>query len=149
MKEHLGLFRQTIEKVIDKETGEELSTDVMNHQYLVGKPEEFYLVYNSLLNILAKWELSVSDLNLYSYLCVHYANGSIFNISESIKKEVGELNKKQPSSFNNSTRALLSIGLIVKVANKTYKLNPRYIYKGSSKNRSKALFEILQVDKNA
>lgn len=149
MNQHLRTHKQVVEQIVNSETGELEDIQVTNHQYLAGNPEEFYLAYTSLLNVWAKWDLSVSDLNLYSYLCAHYANGTAFNISEYVKKDVANISGRSPSSFNNSPRALLAKGLIVKVANKTYKINPRYIFKGSSANRNKALFEILQVNKDA
>lgn len=149
MKEHLRTSKQVIEQIVNPETGEVEDIQVTNHQYLAGNPDEFYLAYTALLNVWAKWDLSVSDLNLYAYLCKNYANGTPFNISEYVKKEVANITGRSATSFNNSPRALVSKGLIIRVSNKTYKINPRYIFKGSSSNRNKALFEILQTNKEA
>lgn len=148
MKEHLKVFKQEIERTVDPETGEELDISVHNHHYLAGE-EEFFLVYTSLMNVWERWNLSTSDLNLFGYLCNRYSNGSEFTITANIRNEIAELTDRKPTTFNNSTRALLDKKLIIKVSPRSYKLNPRYIFKGSSKKRNKALIEILSIDKNA
>lgn len=111
--------------------------------------KEFFLVFQELMNVWERWNLSTSDLNLFGYLCNRYSNGSEFTITANIRNEIAELTDRKPTTFNNSTRALLDKKLIIKISPRSYKLNPRYIFKGSSKKRNKALIEILSIDKNA
>lgn len=148
MSQHLRTFREEIEKTIDPETGEVIDLAVHKHNYLAGE-EEFFLVYTSLMNVWERWDLSTSDLNLFSYLCNRYSNGAEFTITSNMKAEIANISGRKPTTFNNSTRALIDKRLIIKISPRSYKLNPRYIFKGSSKNRNKALIEILSIDKNA
>lgn len=148
MKQQSRTFRETVERTVDSETGELIDVSVHKHNYLAGE-EEFFLVYTSLMNVWERWDLSTSDLNLFAYLCNRYSNGSEFTITANIRNEIAELTGRKPTTFNNTTRALIDRKLIIKVSPRSYKLNPRYIFKGSSKNRNKALIEILSIDKNA
>ncbi len=143
MKEHLKTSYVEVTEA-PNEDGVMGVIDIKRHQYLAGSGDEFFLVYSSLMNIWERWELSIADLNLYAHLCGKYANGSEFTINSTIKQRVADLSNKSITTFNNSTRNLLKKGLIVKVGHKLYKINPRHLFKGSSKNRKKALFEILQ-----
>ncbi len=148
MKAHLKTNRVDVVKIVDDKTGEILNEEVVFNKYLADSDDEFYLVFTSLMNIWEQWNLSVSDLNMFAYLCSKYANGAEFSITQNIKDQVAIKTGKSITTFNNTTRNLIKQGLLVKVGHKSYKLNPRHIYQGSSKNRKRALFEILNICPN-
>ena len=56
--------------------------------------------------------------------------------------------KKSVTSYNNSTRNLLTNNLIYSVKGRVYKINPKYAFNGSSKNRHKAVIEMLSICKD-
>lgn len=133
-----------IESVIDSETGEVLEVSAKNLKILVN-PSEFCLVYSGLWNVILGNPLSKADIELLSFLLAKYSDGTPFNISSFVKGEVAKYTGKAVTSYNNSTAKLLKYGLIFKVDNRVYKINPRYAFKGSSYNRKKAVIEMLEV----
>lgn len=144
MKAHVKTGNQKVNTYVDSQTGEILSTEIKTSNYVVTKGEEFCLLYTSCINILEKWNLSISDLQTFAYLCNHYANGQIFTMNQNIKIELGKMNKKSPTSYNNSTRNLLEKDLIVEAGHRAYRLNPKYIWKGDSNSRKLAILSIKE-----
>ena len=133
----------TINNVIDKETGEVLEVDIKKVSLVVDK-EKFALVYSYLWNTILESNLSISDIELLSYLILNYSGGSIFTISKTIKEIVASKAKKKASSYNNSTKKLIDNEFILKVDNRNYVLNPKLVYEGSSTNRKKLIISIIE-----
>lgn len=144
MKLHLKSAGHDVTNIISQETGEVIDFVVDNRQYLAGDDGTFYLVWTECLNILENWELSISDLQMYTYLIRCNADGREFSITKSMKDELAKANKKSATTYNNCTRALVAKKLIVPITARSYKLNPRYVWKGSTTSRKQALFSILR-----
>ena len=98
----------------------------------------------SFWNILLENQLSKSDIELFAYLVSHYSDGTLFTINKVLKNEIVKQTGKALSSYNNSTSILLKLNLIYKAQpnTQTYKINPKYAFKGSSSERKKLLIEI-------
>ena len=126
--------------VVDKETGE-VNTETKTYRYVEGT-EEFFFIFAGCLNILERWDLSNAEIHLLSYLIRNYPSGQSFSITKNIKQEIAEKNNKSIYSYNNSTRKLLAKELIIKLDTKLYRLNPRFIWKGSTNGRKKAMIEL-------
>lgn len=109
---------------------------------------DFALVYANIWNILEDHNLGKVDIVLLGYLIQHYADGRVFTINGGLKKELAERSKLSVTSFNNSTRKLLDRGLIYSIEGRSYKVNPRYAFKGSSKDRNKAIVTMSNYCKN-
>jgi predicted transcriptional regulator len=144
MKAYLKTVNTEIKTIIDKETGEYLDRSEHKIQVLVGK-DDFSLIFTEFWNILLAKPLSQVDILLLAYLVKNYADGTPFSVSAYIKKELAVLTNKSETSFNNSTRKLIKHGFIYDIGAKSYKLNPRYAFKGSTNNQRQAIIEMLSV----
>lgn len=148
IEERIKNVYNSVETIIDKETGEiiDISTNKID---IVVSPQDFCLVYADFWNILLGSPLSKSDVELFAYLVSNYSDGTPFTINSYTKKQVSESTNKSITSYNNSTRQLLEHKLIFSMNNtKVYKINPRYAFKGSSKNRHKSVIEMRSYCKD-
>jgi hypothetical protein len=144
MKAYLKTVSSDVRTIIDKETGEYIEQSENKIQILVGK-DDFSLIFTEFWNILLAKPLSQVDILLLAYLVKHYADGTPFSVSNYIKKELAKQTGKSETSFNNSTRKLIKYNFIYEIGAKTYKLNPRYAFKGSTNNQRTAVIEMLTV----
>jgi len=147
MKETVKTVNTVIDTITNVETGEIIDTSVKTIKVLVD-PEDFCLVYAGFWNVLLQSPLSKSDIEMFGYLIANYSDGTPFTITSFIKQQLAAKSNKAVSSYDKSTSALLKNNLIYSVQAKVYKINPRYAFQGSSKNRHKAVIEMLSVCKD-
>lgn len=131
--------------IISEETGEVIDTSVNTIKILIN-PDDFCLVYAGLWNVILNSPLSKSDIELFAYLISKYSDGTSFAITGYIKKEISKQSGKSITTYDRSTSSLLTNDLIYKVDKQVYKINPKYAFKGSSKNRHKAVIEMLEIN---
>lgn len=147
-KDIVKTVHSTIEYTIDPETGEEIAYN-RNDIKIVTNSDDFALIYASFWNTLIENPLSKSDVELLGYLIENYAEGTVFTINKGIKEELAKRTGKSPTSYVNSTQHLLAYKFMFKVGDsKSYKLNPRYAFKGSTHNRNKAVIEMTNFCKD-
>jgi hypothetical protein len=144
MKDTLKTHHKEITIVTSVETGEVLDISKKDIKVLTDT-DDFCLTYVGLWNVLLDNPLSKSDIELFSFLVQNYSDGTPFTITDYIKQQISIKSGKVPSSYNNSTRSLLKSELIYKVGKKDYKINPKYAFQGSSKNRHQAVIEMLSL----
>ena len=133
-----------LETIVSEETGEVIDQNVKTVQILAN-PDDFALIYSGFWNTLLDNPLNRSDMELLSYLIKNYADNNPFTINTYIKEQVSKRTGKSVTSYNNCTRHLLNSGLIYKVGKRTYKINPKYAYKGSSSTRNKLVIEMIST----
>jgi hypothetical protein len=140
----MGIIKvnKIIDRVVDVNTGELVDVSESFTELYTETNEEFCLVYASLWNVIDKHNLGKSDISLLGYLINHYADGTIFCINKAVKESAAKLGGKHYTSYNNSTRRLLDKKLIFEVSGRSYKLNPKYAFKGSTNERRKAIVEM-------
>lgn len=143
-KSHLKTALSTSKLVVDGNTGEVLEEDVKQIKYLVNDREQFFLVYASLLGLFQ--EMSAPEVKVYSYLLEHYITGSLIGLTKSIKEAIGEKLKLKLGTVNNAITKLNEKKLIYSSGKASYKINPRYAWKSSSKDRNEALKLVLQLE---
>lgn len=133
------------ETVVDSETGEVLNLSVKRVK-VVTNPDEFALIYAGFWDVLLGNPLSKSDIELLAYLIKNYGDGTPFVITSYIKNEISAKTGKISTSYNNSVSSLLKYKLIFRLDNsRTYKLNPRYAFKGNSSDRKQAVIEMADI----
>jgi hypothetical protein len=147
MKDQIKTVGTVIDTLTDIETGEIIDTSVKVIKVVVD-PEDFCLVYAGFWNVLLESPLSKSDLEMFAYLIGNYSDGTPFTISGFTKQQIAAKSNKAPSSYDKSTSVLLKNNLIYAVQSKVYRINPRYAFQGSSKNRHKAVIEMIEVCKD-
>jgi predicted transcriptional regulator len=147
MRDRIKTVETIINTTTDTETGEIIDTNVKKIDILIN-PDDFCLVYSGFWNVLLDYTLSKADVEMFAYLIHNYSDGTPFSITSYTKEEVAKKSKKSITTYNNSTRCLLKNNLIYSVKGKVYKINPKYAFNGSSKNRHKAVIEMLSICKD-
>lgn len=143
-KDIIKTIHSTLAYEIDSETGEEISYERKDIKIVVN-PDDFALVFASFWNSIIEKPLSKSDVELLGYLIQNYAEGTVFTINKAIKEILSKRSGKSASSYNNSTKHLLEYDFIFQVGDsKSYKLNPRYAFKGSTNDRKQALISMTE-----
>lgn len=143
-KDKIKKIKASTTVIVSEETGEVIDTSINIIKVLVN-PDDFCLTYAGLWNVLLNNPLSKADIELFAYLISVYSNGTSFTITNYIKKEISKQSGKSVTTYDRSTRSLLENELIYKVDKQVYKINPKYAFKGSSKNRHKAVIEMLEI----
>ena len=134
-------------QTVDQSSGEIIDIQTKTVKMLFDS-DKFCLAYAGLWNILLETPLSKSDIELFAYLIQEYGHGCEFCVTDNIKNNVAIRAGKNKTSYNNSVRALLKYKIIYNVSKKSYKINPRYIFEGSSKDRNKFVIEMTSKCKN-
>lgn len=141
MKDQIRTVSIQRDVIIDKETGE-IEKVFENKVQIVTNSDKFALIYASLWNVITESNLSKADIDILGYLINTYGSGAAFQITAGIKEDVAKKSGKSPTTYNKSTKALLETGFIYKIGGRSYKLNPKYAFEGSSNNRKQALIEM-------
>tara|TARA_R110002153_G_scaffold246678_2_gene402561 strand:- start:925 stop:1362 length:438 start_codon:yes stop_codon:yes gene_type:complete len=128
-------------QTVSSDTGELMDVNVKTVKILT-KSDTFSLVYASFWNILIGGTLNKADVEVTAYLIKHYGDNTPFTISSYIKKELAKSSGKSETTYNNCTRVLLKNEIIFKLSGNTYKLNPKFVFKGSSSERNKLVIEM-------
>lgn len=136
-------------EVVNPITGEkEIAFGGGKIPYIADNRKDFFLVYASFIGIMIKG-LSLAEIKVFAYLLSTYNSGTSIALIKSIKQEIMDnTGLKSLGTISNTISSLTKTKphpLLHKVANSTYKLNPRYAYKGSVRDRDnelKAIFEL-------
>jgi predicted transcriptional regulator len=128
---------------IDVETGEEVHLDIKKHSYLSDKKEEFLLLYTSVLAIFNN--LDQSEIRVYSVL-LENADGQIFGIDKPFRNHIAEKTNLNERTVYNTIIKLIEKGLLIKHSIGTYQINPKYAFKGSSRDRNDELKVVLELE---
>lgn len=139
MKEKLKKgFKKTI--ITTNSEGHILNKEDKTHTYVAGNPEEFYLVYASLIVGLKR------DANppiaIFAFLLERYNGGHEFGLNKYIKETIKkELNIKAESTLYLALNELVEGNYLIKIPNaqSTYMINPSYAWKGNSIERKKSV----------
>lgn len=131
------------EVVIDKETGEIISTEIKRHTYIANTKEEFMFIYVTLFPIFIG--LSAPAKSLYIYILSKYPVNTEFEIADGSRRTISEALNIGRSSVSNALLELKNRNLIFSRSRSMYQINPRYAYKGSTADRANALKAIIEI----
>jgi hypothetical protein len=129
---------------VDIDSGEILEQDVMTVKYLANSREQFFLMYASLLGVFQ--EMSGPEIKVYSYILEHYISNSAIPLPKGMKQIIGDSLKLSLGTVNNAISTLAAKKLIFPSQRGIYKINPRYAFKGSTKDRNAMLKVILELE---
>ena len=145
MKEHLKTGTTVITKYVDRETGEILDQEIETSKYLAGSKDEFFLMYSAMINVLKG--CNDPEIILLAGLIERYSSGQSFAMTQHLKDEIGVGVNCSVLSFNRAFTELKRANIIVEPKSRLYKINPRFVFKGSSNNRGKHLKVVLEYCK--
>lgn len=132
------------------EQGVIIDQDITTFKYLANNKEQFCLCYASLLSIFSTG-LTHPEIRVYAHLLLNHAFGAGIAMTGAMKADMAQQMIKggKPitvGTISNTLTGLVSKGLLFTPAKGLYKLNPRYAFKGSTKERNAMLKVILQME---
>lgn len=131
--------------IVDSETGELLGREIETKRitYLANTQEEFYLMYSSILGLMQK--MTQADVRVFAWLMSNYK--SLISMNTAVYSQIAEDCNIALGSVRNAMTSLKDKKLIYPIKDnsyRNYRFNPRYVFKGSSKDRHKMLQFILE-----
>ena len=132
---------------IATETGELIKTDLKKHTFIANSKEQFFIGYVSLLGIFRN--LNGSEIKVYAYLLEKYNSESPISINDTVRKLISKATGVKEGTINNCLCKLSDSSetspLLAKLGKGTYQLNPRYAFKGSTKDRNNSLKTLIEL----
>jgi len=130
------------------EDGEVLQNTLKKHTFIAGSKEQFFLGYVTMLSVFK--EISGPAIKVYSYLLMSYQTDAMIGINMAVKKEIKAFigsNAAGVGTIDNCLSELTKQGLLYKKADVTggYYINPRYAFKGSTKERDNKLKALIEL----
>ncbi len=145
MNAYIKTGKETITNTVDRETGEIVDTEVKKHKYLAATKEQFFIGYASMLSMIYK-ELTAPEIKVYAYLLDKYSSEAPIGMVKSIKEEIGDTIGLKLGTIDNALSSLAKKGMVYSVGKASYKLNPRYAFKGSTATRNRVLKTVLEME---
>lgn len=138
-----------ITEYINPETGECFDADIKYVKYLADTKEQFFIGYVTLLGSLKK--INWTAIQVYAYILEHYPTDSKLGITADIKRDMLStigITAKSHEVINRALRDLVAVHFLIKCeqSSSTYKINPRYAFKGSTADRNAALKAIIELE---
>lgn len=136
-----------VEKLIkESPEGAKLAEGLKANYFIANSKEQFFIGYVTVLSLFK--DISGPSIKVYSYLLMNYNSGILIAINMSIKKDILKFiksNSKGVGVIDNCLHELCKNKLLYRqgVSSGTYMLNPRYAYKGSTKERNEALKSVI------
>lgn len=141
-KQHLKTSHQKFIEVID-EDGVVIDSQTKTIRYLAGDKESFFLAYSSLIVYLQRSK--DVKIQLLASLMKRYLEGQEFSMGRGLKDIISKECNCSSRSLDLAFTNLLKDELIIKIAERMYRINPRYAFKGSSSERDGQLKLILEL----
>ena len=126
---------------VDVDTGEILSSNERSYGYIANSKEEFFLVYSSILGIFMN--MTQSEIRVYSYL-LRYSSGIDFAINKGLRVKIGDEVGINERTVYVTIDSLIKKNLIINMGD-LYVINPRYAFRGSTKERDNKLKAIIEL----
>jgi len=145
MKIHLKKGNREITNYVDSETNELIGQEIKQHTYVANTREEFFLGYVKLLSVFYE-ELTGPEIKVYSYLLAHYRFDVNIGLIKSIKTEIANKLGIKLGTVDNAVSTLSQKKLIYNTGKGSYKLNPRYAFKGSTSERQRLMKVMLELE---
>lgn len=134
----------TVQEVIN-EDGELLDRQIKHHKYIANTKEEFFIGYVSLLGIFLN--LSAPCIKVYAYLLSYNKAGEPIGINKGVKTIMSDVIGIKMTTIDNTLGELVKSNLLYRPRDirGVYYINPRYAFKGSTKDRNNTLKTIIEL----
>lgn len=129
------------------EDGEVLETtvDIKHHMVVTNDGETFAMVFGSVIGLLDGLDkMSVKVLVWCSQNCL--LNSNIINLGKAYRANMCKEFDVADQTVKNAVSILKLRGALIHIGCGTYKLHPRYFWRGDMGTRRKALKYILEIE---
>jgi hypothetical protein len=144
MNSYLKTVHSTVTESIDSETGEVMDIQIKETKILTKSREEFIQLYVSIESKLSG--LAFAQERLFTYCVLHCDRENIIRISSYDKKVIFEQWGLAASTIANSLQALIQAKLLIRIGRGTYRINPKYVWKGTTDKRKEMLTHVLTIE---
>lgn len=136
-----------VNNFIDENTGEVLDTDISikHHKIVVEDNESFFWTYLGAISL-------IDDLDKVSIKVLYYCNINAqwnTNMIALTKPVLLDIEKKiglKYQTVRNAISKLKKLNILIDLGSATYRINPRYYWKGNSSDRLKTMKYVLEVE---
>ena len=135
------LSKETTVTNVNAETGEVLNSETniitQNLKYKTSTQEEFWFMYASFLDVMiGKNKPSAIAKDIFFWILKTYPGvfGKL-SLTKEIKEDMAKDLNYTLGSINNNLASLISSGLVLKEGRNCFRVNPKYVFKGYSKER--------------
>lgn len=134
---------------VDIDTGEVFDVDVLvkEHHIIVDDAPAFAMMYASMLGLLDELDYTCIKVLAWCAINCQY-NENIVVLNKYNCSLIEEQYALKYQSIKNSISTLKKRNILISIGQATYRINPRYYWKGSSKNRLAKMKYILTVECN-
>lgn len=136
-----------VSNFINPETAELIDTlvEVKTHTIAVESKDQFAFIYASIIGALQG--LNGGDIKLLMYCSMNCTlNSNMIPLNSHFLAEAAKQLGVSPGSLRNSIMSLTKKGILIKVGSGTYRVNPRYFWRGDTNERLKTMKYILEVE---
>ncbi|HLA59028.1 MAG TPA: replication/maintenance protein RepL [Puia sp.] len=131
--------------IIDQKSGEVLHHGTQKLKYLANSKEEFFIFYSSLIGLI-QGDMTGPEIKVYAYLLQRYLIGTEIALPKQLKQNMADFLHLKLGTVNNVLSTLTEKTLVFTNQRAIYKINPRYAFKGSTKERDRMLKGILEFE---
>jgi hypothetical protein len=136
-----------VNNFIDTDSGEVLDIDMetKHHKIIVDDKESFFWTYLSVLSL-------IDDLDKVSFKVLFYCvfhcqwNTNMVALTKPVLKDMELKVGIQYQTARNSISKLKKLGILIDLGSATYRINPRYYWKGNSEDRLKTMKYVLELE---
>ena len=139
--------KTTINNYVDKETGELLTTDVdiKHDKIVVNDAERFAMIFSNIIGVIDGLNgTAIKVLIFCSQNCV--VNTCIINLGKAYRESICKAFDLKDQTVKNAISDLVRKGILIYESTATYKVNPKYFWRGDMGERRKALKYILELE---
>ena len=147
MKVRKGVKETVVNNFVDPETGEILATekDVKHHKIFTTNKESFAIMFSSVIGMVDGLDrMSVRLIIWCSQNCL--INSNLINLGKPYREAIRKEFQVSDQTIKNAIYTLKQRRVLISVGGGTYKVHPRYFWRGDMGNRNKALKYILEVE---
>tara|TARA_R110000868_G_C10810997_1_gene757844 strand:- start:247 stop:771 length:525 start_codon:yes stop_codon:yes gene_type:complete len=142
--------RETTVNNYINEDGEILDTvtDVKRQTILVPDKDSFAMAFSSVIGLMAGLDkMSINLIMWCSQNCV--INQNIINLGKAYRSAICKEFKVSDQTIKNSIGVLSKKGILISIGTATYKVHPKYFWRGDMGERNRSLQYILTIEYNA
>lgn len=140
-------YKERIINNFISEDGELLdsSEDIKTHKLVFNSKESFSFMYAFFLGLLDDLDnTTIKVLSWCSINCTY--NSNIVNLTKPMCEKITSLYGIQYQTIKNSITKLKKKNILIALGSGTYCINPRYVWRGESKERLKTMKYILEME---
>ena len=106
--------------------------------------EEFCLMFSSM--VLALKSYPDVPIRMFAFFVEGYSDGKTIQMGGYLKEEISNSIGCSVRSLDNALTKLVRMKFLISLGRSAYRINPRYIFKGSTISRNKSLKAVLELE---